>query len=273
MDLEFHPLADAFPLIEGNEFAELVQSIKESGQRELIVLYDGKILDGRNRYRACREAGIEPRVRDFNGTDPVKFVIDANIRRRHLNESQRGMAAAAIAKLGEGRPKTEPVENKKEKTAPIGAVSQTDVAKMLNVGRRSVQRGRKVINKGTKAVQDAVKQGKVSLNKASKIASLPQEQQSSALKQATQPKPKRPTPSKDNVVSIRHRANLLDDTCDKIKRALVDLSGLQSADEVAKHFRNLDSSFIVDERLDGVIVWLTEFSRAWERTRDAQAVG
>jgi hypothetical protein len=60
--LEFHPLANVLPLIEGAEFEDLVADIRANGQRDDIVLLDGMVLDGRNRYRACVAAGVKPRV-------------------------------------------------------------------------------------------------------------------------------------------------------------------------------------------------------------------
>ena len=73
--LTFHPLANIFPLIDGAAFDELVADIKSHVLREPIWLYDGQILDGRNRYRACNAAGIEPRFTAYEGNDPVALVI------------------------------------------------------------------------------------------------------------------------------------------------------------------------------------------------------
>jgi N6-adenosine-specific RNA methylase IME4 len=56
--IPFHPLADIFPLIEGDDFEALVSDIRTFGLRESIVLFDGQILDGRNRYLACVAAGL-----------------------------------------------------------------------------------------------------------------------------------------------------------------------------------------------------------------------
>jgi ParB-like chromosome segregation protein Spo0J len=88
-DLKFHPAADIFPLMQGEEFEALVADIKANGLHESIVTYDGMILDGRNRLRACLAAGVEP---DFVGGgigDPVAYVISANIRRRHLTAEDK----------------------------------------------------------------------------------------------------------------------------------------------------------------------------------------
>jgi hypothetical protein len=77
----------------------LVADIKGHGLLEPIWLYQGKILDGRNRYRACNKAGIKPRFSDYKGADPPAFIISRNLKRRYLNASQRAMAADSLAVL------------------------------------------------------------------------------------------------------------------------------------------------------------------------------
>jgi len=89
------------------------------------------------------------------------IVVSLNLRRRHLDESQRAMVAAKLATLQEGRPKL---------TASIEAVSQHDAASMLNVGRSSVQRGRDVLDGGVPELQQAVERGQVSVSAAADVA-------------------------------------------------------------------------------------------------------
>lgn len=98
-DFEAHPLADLFPLIEGADFDDLCEDIREHGQREPIVLFDGRILDGRNRYRACREIGIEPEFRQFDRDregDPEAFVFSVNAKRRHLDQKGKQTLARRL---------------------------------------------------------------------------------------------------------------------------------------------------------------------------------
>jgi hypothetical protein len=107
-DWEFHPLADFFPLLEDAELDTLAEDIRDHGQREPIIIYEDKIIDGRNRYRACLKAGVVPEYCDFDPKkdgDPFTFVISPNLHRRHLNESQRAMIAAKLAKMTKGRPR------------------------------------------------------------------------------------------------------------------------------------------------------------------------
>ena len=111
-ELEFHPAADLFPLMEvgGPEFGELVADIREHGLLNPIVLHDGKVLDGRNRYRACRHGGVEPRFVEWDGESPTAHVLSLNLHRRHLTEDQR----AAIAVEAKERFEEESCETQRQ---------------------------------------------------------------------------------------------------------------------------------------------------------------
>lgn len=99
----FHPMANMFPLLEGKELDTLAESIKAIGLLEPIVRYEGMILDGRNRYLACKRAGYEFKEGDFielfDNVDPFLYVVSKNIERRHLNQEQkREIIKALLAK-------------------------------------------------------------------------------------------------------------------------------------------------------------------------------
>lgn len=93
MKLEPHPIAALLPEMDDSQFAELREDIRANGQLQAITVYEGKILDGRHRYRACREIGIPPRTELWDGEDPAAYVLSLNVRRRHLTTSQRAMLA------------------------------------------------------------------------------------------------------------------------------------------------------------------------------------
>ena len=133
-EYEFHELANIFPLLEGKLFDELVEDIRESGQEQAIVLFEGKILDGRNLYRACEEAGIEPRFTEFSGGDPVRYVISLNLRRRHLDESQRAVCAARLVNILRGGDR----RSQGFQSANLHSVSRADAAELLNVSVRTI---------------------------------------------------------------------------------------------------------------------------------------
>jgi hypothetical protein len=155
---EFHPFADAFPMMTSQEHAELVADIKANGQREAITRYHGKLLDGRNRDKACRELGIKPNYTDFGLDDDaaLTFVISKNLVRRHLTTSQRAMIAAALSTLRHGQRKSDTSND----------VSQVDAAKLLHVSLPTTQRARKVIEKGSPELAAAVRAGDVSVSAA-----------------------------------------------------------------------------------------------------------
>jgi hypothetical protein len=168
----FHPLANIFPLLEGEAFAALVADIKANGLEDMIVLHpDGTILDGRNRYRACVAAGVDARFEMFRGDDPLGYVISKNLTRRHLNESQRGMVAANLATMRQGeRTDVEPSAN-------LQKVAQATAATRLNVSPRTVADSVKVKNDAAPELRRAVEQGKLSVSSAASATKLTPETQ------------------------------------------------------------------------------------------------
>ena len=174
-ELESHPVAGIFPMMSSLEFAGLVDDIKANGLREPVWLHrDGRILDGRNRWKACRELGIDAPARTYEGGNDglVAFVVSLNLHRRHLNESQRAMVAARIANLPHGGAVyalSDP---------PIGgSLSQPQAAELLNVGERSVQRAQRVQDHAAPELAGAVDSGDVAVSTAATIADAPIETQ------------------------------------------------------------------------------------------------
>lgn len=89
-NFEFHPAANEFPLLDDERIDELARDIEANGQHEPIRLCEGRIIDGRNRYLACRKAGVEPRFEVLpDGSDPFAFVWSCNGERRDLTQDQR----------------------------------------------------------------------------------------------------------------------------------------------------------------------------------------
>jgi hypothetical protein len=99
--LHQHPLSAAFPSMPEKEIEALTLDIEAHGQRESGVLLDGMVLDGWHRYLACDKLGVQFKAKDFDGADPVAFVISKNLHRRHLTASQR---AAAVVSQRIGSP-------------------------------------------------------------------------------------------------------------------------------------------------------------------------
>jgi ParB-like chromosome segregation protein Spo0J len=145
--IPFHPLANLFPLMEGEEFDALVADIKANGLHYPIVLYDGKILDGRNRYRACLAAGFEPAVRNGDNWigDPASFVISRNIRRRHLTAEQKRDLIARLLKAAPEKSDRQIAETVKASPTFVGKVrAQKETSgDVSTVDTRTDKRGRK----------------------------------------------------------------------------------------------------------------------------------
>ena len=151
-----HPAADLFPLLEGQEFVDLVEDIRSRGLIEPVWMHGDVLLDGRNRWRACNEAGVKVRTRRYVGDDPLGFSIAQNVKRRHLDVGQRAaialralplFAAAAAARQREagrrggegGRGRKKPLPQDRAKGNSRAPTSAALAAKTVGVSARSVE--------------------------------------------------------------------------------------------------------------------------------------
>lgn len=169
-EVKVHPAAELFPLMEGQAFDDLVADIREHDLREPVVMTpDGQLLDGRNRWRACAKVGIEPQKRVEHG-EPWSYVISLNVHRRHLNESQRAMIAAKIARRRVGQHGTYSGNTSNDAVPDALPPSADRAAELFNVSRSAIDRAREVRRSATPALQDAVEVGKVPVYTAARVA-------------------------------------------------------------------------------------------------------
>lgn len=120
-ELAFHELSNLFPLINDKELEELAQDIEKNGLLEPIVLYENKILDGRNRYRACQLLQLPFKTIPFQELcDPFDYVVSLNLHRRHLNAAQR-------AEIGLDILEKEKIKAKQRQLQELKQFKNTDV--------------------------------------------------------------------------------------------------------------------------------------------------
>ena len=185
-----HSAASLFPLMEGQDFDDLVHDIKTRGLIEPVWMYDDPVrgtvlLDGRNRVRACIAAGVPVRTRRYRGDDPLAFSISVNVKRRHLHVGQR--AAIALRALpffakeatrrqreagrygregGRGKKKPPPHDRDKPLRAPTSAAL---ASKIVGISARSVEQF-KLLKSVAPELAAQVESGRVKLSRAHRIA-------------------------------------------------------------------------------------------------------
>lgn len=209
-DIKVHPAANIFPMMSEQEYAGLLEDVRENGVKTFLCFRgestdDAELIDGRNRLKAILELGLDyldyaDIVHPNDMPDPVQHVLSLNLHRRHLDTSQRAMVAANVATLIKGSN-----QHKKEDSGNhlCSSASISTAAEALHVSEDSVKSARKVKSKGIQELSDAVVNGEVSVSKAAKIAELPKPEQAKAIIKAKEPRPPRQKPQPKPVVQER----------------------------------------------------------------------
>lgn len=153
-EYEFHDLCLLFPPADDMTIEEMSYDIQKNGLSEPVVLYEGKILDGRNRYLACKKAGLQPRTVEYEGKDPLAFVISKNFHRRHLTSAQKAMMASRILRL---------------KGNKVTSAERAAIARQLEVGESMVKIAQRVDRLAIDPIKNMLDEGKITVNKANTI--------------------------------------------------------------------------------------------------------
>jgi len=222
-NLTAHPLADIFPLMEGEEFDALVEDIKDNWLREPITLYEDKILDGRNRYRAVVKADRlfklkEENFRTYSGSDPLGLVVSANLHRRHLTESQRALIAARIVttKLGDNQFNKPGITNKQ-------------AARLLSVSEATVKTAKDVAQKASPEIKEKVLKGELRLSAVKDVIDKPKDQQVAEIERikAEQKAKAKQRKEEKNKTKAKPKANQALAELDEFKKKWVGFNEMQ----------------------------------------------
>lgn len=193
--MEYHELSTVFSSFEDTEeYRGLVDSIKCYGLFDPILVWQDKIVDGRHRYKACLEAGVEPEYQILDSDTPFEMVKDRvvaeNILRRHLTVGQRAMIAASLANMTVGGTGSNQYEKSNRANSP-DSTSNKDAAKFLKVGERTVKDA-KEIKRDAPDLAEKVSRGEISLNAA----------KTESRERKGEPVKEKPKPSKPKEISL-----------------------------------------------------------------------
>jgi len=228
MKYEIHPAAELFPTMSDEELQGLIADIQANGQHEPATLWNGKLIDGRNRAKACETIGIELQCCELDSdTDPIKWVLSYNLHRRHLTPSQKAMVAVKLKELLEPeakeRKKRKPADSVVEKLPP--QKSRDQAAAAVGISGKLVDAAEKVTKKGSPELQAAVVKGDVSVSRAAKIADAPPAEQVAMIDAPRQsndePALKRMIERESEKLVI---ARWLFDSCSEQQRAMVSVA-------------------------------------------------
>jgi hypothetical protein len=187
MKYERHAYSEVFGDMDDESFKALVDDIDINGLKEKIAVFEGKIMDGWHRYKACLELGLEKiPMFEWEGSDPVGYVISRNHHRRHSTPSQRGITITELIDLSKkhGRP-----PKFLEKSGNFTTFSLDQAAAMAEVSKSTIQQAKKTSAKGIPEVKQAVMKGEISVSEAAKIVDQkPEDQKKSLEKRKNKPK-------------------------------------------------------------------------------------
>jgi uncharacterized protein YqfB (UPF0267 family) len=157
----------------------LKESISKNGYWEeypIIVNDNNEILDGHSRWKACQELGIQPtiKVKHFESKEEVRFVIETNLNRRHLNAFQKAELALKLIELEKTKRGRKPEEISSESEENSVKVDTWKVASdKVGVSEDTISRTKVILEKGDEELIEKCRRGEISVNEAYRRTKTP----------------------------------------------------------------------------------------------------
>lgn len=198
-----HPAAEIFPWMDDEALMALASDIAKNGQREPITLRGGEILDGRNRFVACKMAGKEPvTVMRIATESDTAFVVSKNLQRRHLTPPQRAALAVELEALF----KSEAEERRRAGEGGGDRGRSLDKAAALAGAGKAGARSAKKIQTEAPEVHALMRQGKIDIEQAKRLAEMPENARCLEIRKIHDGKPFAPTLFKEEKEEEKPKA-------------------------------------------------------------------
>lgn len=206
LPFEIHPAAELFPMMVGEAFEEFVKDVQQNGVREPIIIWKGKLLDGRNRSAACLRLGMNPLDYacdlESDDVDPVAYVLSANLHRRHLDTTDKAKVALAVEKIYAAEAKKRQgarTDIKAELPESSKGQARDKAADAVGVSPRTVSDAKRVYESGNQEIIEAVDKKEMSISKAAKAVAPPKPRKEKPAAPKPEPAKESPSPQESEV--------------------------------------------------------------------------
>ncbi len=170
-------LRDLIPPLASDERSKLEESIVSEGCREALILWNGTLIDGHNRYEICKKHGISFKTTQKNfrdRDDAISWMIKNQIGRRNLPAYERTRLVLRLKPSIAEKAKKNLVTSTGgcnarplQKSAKAGSVNTVEeIAKAANVSRDTVQKVEKLESMAPPEIKQKLRSGDMSINEA-----------------------------------------------------------------------------------------------------------
>jgi phage N-6-adenine-methyltransferase len=183
IDAEFKGL---IPSLTADEREQLEINIKTDGCRDPLVTWNGVLIDGHNRFEICRRLGIEFDTKEIDlpsRNDAIIWIIKNQFGRRNLPDYERAKLALRLkpAIAERAREKQGERTDIKQNSAESSINTRAELAKAAGVSHDTIAKVERIEQQADPELKQAITAGRVSINAADQIATLPADEQREVL--------------------------------------------------------------------------------------------